>query len=405
MSMPHSSLAIDPQQHAAPVMTLPNGFSHRQIGAAISPEFQKFTLFPTEKCNFRCTYCYEDFAIGKMSPTLQRSIELLVERRAEAGLKKLHFSWFGGEPLLAKDVVLRLLKHADKVCRDHNVVFDSGMTTNAYLLDFSLAAELLSYRQDFYQITLDGIGDEHDKLRRRADGAGTFDQIWSNLNEMKKLQGDFDCLLRVHVRRDNIENLEVLMAELKMAFGHDGRFRLDFQHLRNMGGDGGKTVIDPLSLSELEDTKRHLIRVYRTSGSPETATALPGSVPSVNAMGGIAEISTGSLPESAGSRRRSEVAVAEPYICYAAKPNNLTIRANGRVGKCTVALDDTRNDLGYLDANGHLVIDQEKHKLWFRGLETLDLVTAGCPMKGMPKSDSKSPSPGEPIRWLDKSTL
>ncbi len=35
-------------------------------------------LMPTEQCNFRCTYCYEDFAIGKMSkstiqPTFPRS--------------------------------------------------------------------------------------------------------------------------------------------------------------------------------------------------------------------------------------------------------------------------------------------------------------------------------------------
>ena len=56
---------------------LPNGFTRRQIASVISSQVQSFTLFPTEKCNFRCTYCYEDFKIGKMPPKLQRAIELL----------------------------------------------------------------------------------------------------------------------------------------------------------------------------------------------------------------------------------------------------------------------------------------------------------------------------------------
>jgi uncharacterized protein len=63
------------------LINLPNGVTPQQIGAAISPKFQQLILLPTEKCNFRCTYCYEDFSIGKMSQPLQRAIELFLERR------------------------------------------------------------------------------------------------------------------------------------------------------------------------------------------------------------------------------------------------------------------------------------------------------------------------------------
>lgn len=381
-------------------LTLPNGFSRRQIAAAISPDIQKLTLFPTEKCNFRCVYCYEDFEIGKMSPELQRSIELLVERRITQ-LKQLHFSWFGGEPLLAKDVVLRLLRHADKLCREYGVGFLSGMTTNAYLLDFALAEELLSLRQTFYQITLDGLGDEHDKLRRRADGEGTFDRIWSNLQAMKGLAGKFDCQIRVHVRHDNIKNLELLMREIRTEFGSDDRYRIDFQHLRDMGGTGGKTVQNALSLAELFEVQRHLTSVYLGQGSATSQQKRHDDLPSLPAT----DIPAQYVAESAGSRSREELQANEPYICYATKPNNLTIRANGRVGKCTVALDDARNDIGYLDEKGHLIVDQEKHKLWFRGLETLDLVSSGCPMKGMPQYEGERLMPTQPIQWLNKSTM
>ena len=386
-------------------LALPNGFTHRQINAATTPTHQKLTLFPTEKCNFRCTYCYEDFEIGRMSEQLQRSVELLVERRISS-LKELQFSWFGGEPLLAKDVVLRLMRHAKRTCDDHGVRFLSGMTTNAYLLDFSLAEELLSYNQDFYQITLDGVGDEHDKLRRRADGAGTFDRIWDNLKAMKQLAGKFDCLIRIHVRRDNIENLELLMAEIQQEFGRDRRFRMDFQHLRNMGGEGGRTGVAQLTLNEMEGVKRHLLDVYRKADPNFVATPpLKSTVAVIAPEGGaVTRQAPAPLPESAGSRRLSEVSNTEPYMCYAAKPNNLLIRANGRIGKCTVALDDTRNDLGYLAADGSIVIDQDKHKLWFRGLETLDLGTAGCPLHGMPKYEGKGPMPEIPIKWMGKAS-
>jgi hypothetical protein len=45
---------------------LPNGFDARQIAAYITQKFQELILLPTEKCNFRCTYCYEDFELGRM---------------------------------------------------------------------------------------------------------------------------------------------------------------------------------------------------------------------------------------------------------------------------------------------------------------------------------------------------
>ena len=55
-------------------VTLPNGFTRRQIAEAISPRIQELILLPTEKCNFRCTYCYEDFELGKMSEETQRIV-------------------------------------------------------------------------------------------------------------------------------------------------------------------------------------------------------------------------------------------------------------------------------------------------------------------------------------------
>ena len=44
-------------------------------------------LMSTEKCNFRCAYCYEDFAIGKMKKEVVNGIcNLITERTAMSNL-------------------------------------------------------------------------------------------------------------------------------------------------------------------------------------------------------------------------------------------------------------------------------------------------------------------------------
>ena len=72
----------------------------------------ELTLLPTEKCNFRCTYCYEDFLIGKMKPWIRSGVKSLIEKRVDMGLRNLNLSWFGGEPLLAKDVLFEIADFA-----------------------------------------------------------------------------------------------------------------------------------------------------------------------------------------------------------------------------------------------------------------------------------------------------
>jgi uncharacterized protein len=368
-------------------VTLPNGFTRRQIAAAISPRIQELILLPTEKCNFRCTYCYEDFELGKMSEETQRAIELFIDKRME-GLELLKFSWFGGEPLVAKDVVLRLSRYAKQKCDEHGVKFQGGLTTNAYVLDQALARELISLNQDFFQITLDGWKEAHDVLRQRADGRGTFDVIWNNLLGLKALDLKFEVCVRIHVRRDNIENLEILMREFALAFQGDKRFYLDFQHLRDMGGDGGKTIENPVSYLELIEIEAPLRTSYH-----QALRALRGNLANSSPPNVVSD-TTASIPvlvkaknsgESAGSQRASEQVVGEPYICYAGKPNSLLIRSNGRIGKCTVAFDDDRNDIGVLLPDGKLSLDTGRLNSWFNGIEDLDEARAGCPIGGIAK--------------------
>src|ERR1043165_6340145 len=116
-------------------------FSHGQVAATLSRKLQQLIILPTEKCNFRCTYCYEDFAIGKMKEPVQLAIERYLDRRIP-GLAELRLDWFGGEPLVAHKIVRRLSSYASRLCSEHGVALQGAITTNAYLLDFALFEEL-----------------------------------------------------------------------------------------------------------------------------------------------------------------------------------------------------------------------------------------------------------------------
>jgi uncharacterized protein len=347
-------------------------FSHAQIASTLTPKIQQLILLPTEKCNFRCSYCYEDFKIGKMKEAVIVGIERYMDRRIPE-LSKLSLSWFGGEPLIARDAVLRISAHASRLCKDYGVALEGGLTTNAYILDFDLFEELLSYDQRFFQITLDGWREGHDAVRRRAKGRPTFDRIWENLLATRGSRENFHIMIRVHVRRDNRSSLEALLDNIASAFGGDARYTLDFEHLRNLGGEGGKSVDRPLTWAELREVELELRSRYESA-----AAKVPGKDMIPSSERGGASISAAPLGEVSGTGSGTA-----PYICYAAKPNSLLVRADGRIGKCTVALTDDRNTIGHLNEDGTLTLDNNQLQPWIRGLHNLNPEALACPLAGM----------------------
>ena len=48
---------------------------------ALTPKKLDLIIMPTEQCNFRCTYCYEDFKIGKMPRWVVNGIKALIDAR------------------------------------------------------------------------------------------------------------------------------------------------------------------------------------------------------------------------------------------------------------------------------------------------------------------------------------
>lgn len=295
-------------------------------------------ILPTEDCNFRCVYCYELFKHKKMSPTIRKRVKLFVERRAPE-LKSLHVSWFGGEPLEAIDVIEEL-SHS---FQQHSLNFSASITTNGYNLVPSVARLILDLHIDHFQITLDGPPQEHNKRRKHLTGRGTFERIFQNLLDLKALSDPYMVLIRVNVDRENMRFMPEFVDFLAKNFSDDHRFSICFRAISRWGGPNDSTL--PIC----SDKDRHLISLHE-------------------------------LAANKGLRVNLFYYLLQPggYVCYAAWPYSLVIRADGRINKCTVSLEDEINQVGRILPNGDLILDGEKFSLWTTSDESQDKVCQKC---------------------------
>ncbi len=315
----------------------------QRVAAAFDPGYLQLILLPTEGCNFRCTYCYEDFKLGRMDRAVVDGIKALIRNRA-ADLHTLEIGWFGGEPLIAKDIVCDISEYILDITRRYSgLAYKAGMTTNGYLLDCALARRLDSLGVRDYQISLDGEGEVHDRTRVHANGRGTFDRIWANLLALRDSNLELSVLLRVHFSPDSYPYIHQLVASINREFGGDPRFSVLFKAVERLGG--------------LNDAS---IRVFSSANKVRLKQELQGEL----AYRGQIDVLSSS---------------DEPYICYASKPNSLVVRSDGTIGKCTVALYDERNRIGRLNPDGTLQVDQGKFRTWIRGFGSMDEEDLACP--------------------------
>jgi uncharacterized protein len=274
------------------------------------------------------------------------SVKNLITRRAP-NLGHLHISWFGGEPLLACNAIYDILDHVKMVQSENGALkFSSGMTTNGYFLNRKNLISLTSKGVRFFQITLDGYQDDHDRYRRRFSGDyKTFDKIWSNLLNMKNTDLEFSVCIRIHHTPATLNAIETLIKNVNSSFSGDRRFSVFIRPISKLGGKDDNNISTYATYADGVAASEHLISM----------------VEDLNI-----------------------VRVEENYICYAAKPNSFVIRQDGSIGKCTVALYNDINVVGQINPDGSIRLN---HKLsnWVDGILDDDIQFLNCPWSVLKK--------------------
>ncbi|ADD45284.1 radical SAM/SPASM domain-containing protein [Stackebrandtia nassauensis] len=290
-------------------------------------------LMPTEQCNFRCVYCYESFIRGEMSPELVAGLHSFIaaEHRVN-GLESLNVSWFGGEPLLAADLVLDTTRSLADYCRANGIASKFSATTNGYLLKPGYAEKVVQAGVRHFQITLDGTKHDHDKRRVDIDGAETFDVIMANLRHLKSTDLDFTIMLRHNFDPEGLRRLDDYIDMIQREFSDDPRYTTHFAAIGKWGGAKDDDLV-----------------VCEGRTGPQAIAHARGLA--ISAGFKVDLLENGLKPEGS--------------ICYAADPRSFVIGSDGTVYKCTVELDyHERNMVGKLHPDGTMDLDWRKLALW-----------------------------------------
>ena len=192
------------------------------------------TIAPTMRCNFGCSYCFE--GTHKVMPTMAKDVEdalvgYLIE---QAKTKEIAINWFGGEPLLAFDVICSVCSRLDA----DGVKFVSSMVTNGSLLTGNVIGRLALLHLTHLQITLDGVAATHDRRRCYKNGKPSFADIMVNIRQLMQLT-DIRLTIQVGVDNTNPTAYEDLYEYMQTEFPREmqaGRIVIGCNNIQNRTG-------------------------------------------------------------------------------------------------------------------------------------------------------------------------
>ena len=183
---------------------LSNRYSKKEIS---------ITIAPTLKCNFGCVYCYENKNATSFNEKDYVHLINFLKQNITHETRVINFSWFGGEPMLCKNQMIKFISELEEFCLINNIALNIFVITNGYILDETI--------MDFYKkhlnnleicITLDGLKKEHDIKRPLIDKSPTFDKIVSNIKLLNK--NNIYPTIRINIDKKNKKTPKKLVKYL-----------------------------------------------------------------------------------------------------------------------------------------------------------------------------------------------
>jgi uncharacterized protein len=179
--------------------------------------FTSYIAFST-LCNFSCVYCFEgeQARVNKTKIMDEKTLNGVLEWY-EFIIQKNNYKCckvilFGGEPLIHKNLIKEFLLKLKKIANKNGSKLITNIITNGFLLDNEIVSFLCKYELDEIQITLDGVGDVHNRRRPLKNGGPTFENIINNIKKIEKFKGRF--LIRISFDNNNIQEVEELLEYL-----------------------------------------------------------------------------------------------------------------------------------------------------------------------------------------------
>lgn len=165
-------------------------------------------------CNLACPYCFEEgVRLGcYMSPETADALVAMIERDHLARGRQVSLDFYGGEPLLSRDLIGSIAGRIKRASEERGLPFSFALVTNGTLLTRPVAEELRALGLKEVKVTLDGPREVHDLSRPFASGKGSsFDAILRNMVEIRDI---VDLQIGGNFTRENYPEFPRLLDHL-----------------------------------------------------------------------------------------------------------------------------------------------------------------------------------------------
>ncbi len=300
---------------------------------AYADDVLDITIIMTHDCNFGCLYCYQEAKNGGFETSTEENLLRFIDNETSKCCRKLIVNWFGGEPLLEAERILRMSRRIVETTRKKNISYISRITTNGYLLNKKLFSELLKNHVYIYTITLDATEEQHNRQRPLKNGGDTYQTIISNLQEIKTVTRNYNIDIRCNVSTYNIDDVDVFLNQFKALFQKDKRFNLVFEMVKDWRGEQIHKHLD-LLVDENDALRKVYLKAMKIGVNLQNYFSYEACV----------------------------------QICPAIKKRGYTIDWKGYVHKCEMAMHDPvfrdSNCIGIINEKGLLEVNKEREAVW-----------------------------------------
>lgn len=183
-----------------------------------SEGLSQFTVFTTMDCNARCFYCYE---LGRPrvrmnEETAQKAADFILEH---CNNKKVHITWFGGEPLYNYKVIDIIVDRLISA----GIEYSSNIISNGLLFEQELIDKAVNkWHIGSAQITIDGTEDVYNRTKAyiNCEGKNPFVIVTDNIEVL--LKNGVKVVVRMNFGLHNSEDLFNLVDWLAERYkGYD----------------------------------------------------------------------------------------------------------------------------------------------------------------------------------------
>lgn len=194
-----------------------------------NPDINIFYFTFNNECNLACKYCYVEGSYDKNKKSISMTQEIfentleflenfILKLKEKKKLSsKLSFIYYGSEPLLNPDHVIKSIERIDKVCKKAEVKREINVITNATRITPELIDCFKKYNVEL-AISLDGTEEVNDRMRIfKSNKEGTFKKIKEAIDLLKKEKINFgiSCTIGPHnveILKENISYFKQLGA-------------------------------------------------------------------------------------------------------------------------------------------------------------------------------------------------